>query len=393
MLAWMRELLDDDERSVVLGSTSVTFDVSVAEIFGTLAWGGTLVLVENALELATVDEDVVHVSMVPSAAAELLRSGGIPASVRTLNLGGEALPNALAQGLYGLETVEKVGNLYGPTEDTTYSTYYVVPRGADEVLVGKPVANTHAYVLDAHLQPVPIGLVGELYLAGDGLSRGYANRPAMTAERFVPCPFGAPGARMYRVMDRVRRRADGELEYLGRIDFQVKVRGYRIELGEIEARLAEHSAVRAPIVLVREDAPGDRRLVAYYLGDAPVAVDALKAHLSDRLPGYMVPAAFVWMERYPLTPNGKVDRKALPAPEGDAYAANEYAAPAGETEEALAGIWAEVLGAERVGRHDNFFELGGHSLLAVRVMSRMRQVLGVDAPLAHLFSHPTVASP
>ncbi|HYR09004.1 MAG TPA: amino acid adenylation domain-containing protein, partial [Longimicrobium sp.] len=422
LLHWLRENVTDEERSSVLFSTSINFDVSVAEVFGTLAWGGKLVLVENALELATVDEDVVHVSMVPSAAAELLKSGGIPACVKTLNLGGEALPNALAQGLYGLETVEKVGNLYGPTEDTTYSTYYVVPRGAEQVLVGTPVANTRAYVLDAHLQPVPVGTVGELYLAGDGLSRGYANRPGMTAERFVPCPFGAPGARMYRVMDRVRwkevrkcesaevRKWDGDddlreesltlalshsrtfaLEYLGRIDFQVKVRGYRIELGEIEARLAEHPGVRAPVVLVREDAPGDRRLVAYYLGDEPAAVDALKAHLSDRLPGYMVPAAYVWMEAYPLTPNGKTDRRALPAPEGDAYAAHEYAAPVGETEEALAGIWAEVLGVERVGRHDSFFELGGHSLLAVRVISRVRQVLGAEAALGDLFERPVLA--
>src|SRR5690349_13426609 len=302
LLHWLRENVTDEERSSVLFSTSINFDVSVAEVFGTLAWGGKLVLVENALELATVEEEVVHVSMVPTVAAELLRSGGIPACVKTLNLAGEALPSALAQGLYGLETVEKVGNLYGPTEDTTYSTCYVVPRGAEQVLVGTPVANTQAYVLDRHLQPVPVGVVGELYLAGDGLSRGYAKRAAMTAERFVPCPFGAPGSRMYRVMDRVRwkettsaevrecgsapdSREDQRtpalphsrtavLEYLGRIDFQVKLRGYRIELGEIEARLAEHPGVRAPVVLVREDAPGDRRLVAYHLGDGPVAVDA-----------------------------------------------------------------------------------------------------------------------
>ncbi|WP_331876217.1 amino acid adenylation domain-containing protein, partial [Longimicrobium sp.] len=391
LLHWLRENVTDEERSSVLFSTSINFDVSIAEMFGTLAWGGKLVLVENALELATVDEDVVHVSMVPSAAAELLRGGGIPACVKTLNLGGEALPNALAQGLYALDTVQKVGNLYGPTEDTTYSTYHVVPRGADQVLVGAPVANTQAYVLDAHLQPVPVGVTGELYLAGDGLSRGYANHPAMTAERFVPCPFGAPGARMYRVMDRVRRRADGEIEYLGRIDFQVKVRGYRIELGEIEARLAEHPGVRAPVVLVREDAPGDRRLMAYYLADEAVAVDALRAHLTDRLPEYMVPAAYVWMDAYPLTPNGKVDRRALPAPEGDAYSTGEYAAPVGETEQALGGIWAEVLGVERVGRHDNFFELGGHSLLAVRVISRMRQVLDAEVGIGDLFERPVLA--
>src|SRR4029079_19617805 len=212
LLHWLRENVTDEERSSVLFSTSINFDVSVADVFGTLAWGGKLVLVENALELATVGEEVVHVSMVPSAAAELLRGGGIPACVKTLNLGGEALPGALAQGLYALGTVEKVGNLYGPTEDTTYSTYYVVPRGAEQVLVGTPVANTQAYVLSAHLQPVPVAPVGELYLAGDGLSRGYANRPAMTAERFLPCPFGAPGSRMYRVMDRVRWKETASAE-------------------------------------------------------------------------------------------------------------------------------------------------------------------------------------
>ncbi|HET7462011.1 MAG TPA: amino acid adenylation domain-containing protein, partial [Longimicrobium sp.] len=241
LLHWLRETVTDQERASVLFSTSINFDVSIAEVFGTLCWGGKLVIAGNALELATLGEEVVHVSMVPSAAAELLRGGGIPACVRTLNLGGEALPNPLAQGLYALGTVEKVGNLYGPTEDTTYSTYHLVPRGADEVLIGTPVAGTRAYVLNDHLHPVVEGAAGELYLAGDGLARGYANRPGMTAERFLPCPFGAPGGRMYRVMDRVRWRENAEvdsapahsrtsalthsrtavLEYLGRLDFQV----------------------------------------------------------------------------------------------------------------------------------------------------------------------------
>ncbi|HET7233827.1 MAG TPA: amino acid adenylation domain-containing protein, partial [Longimicrobium sp.] len=391
LLHWLRENVTDRERSSVLFSTSINFDVSVAEVFGTLAWGGKLVIAENALELAALGEEVVHASMVPSAAAELLESGGIPASVKTLNLGGEALPNALAQGLYALETVEKVGNLYGPTEDTTYSTYHLVPRGAEQVLVGTPVANTRAYVLDRHLHPVPMGVAGELYLAGDGLSRGYANRPAMTAERFVPCPFGAPGARMYRVMDRVRRRVDGELEYLGRTDFQVKVRGFRIEPGEIEARLAEHPGVRAPVVLAREDVPGDRRLVAYYLGDQPVAVEALKGHLAERLPEYMVPAAYVWMEEYPRTPNGKTDRRALPAPGSGAFAARGYEAPAGETEEAVAAIWAELLGAERVGRHDNFFLLGGNSLLVTRLVFRIRREMDVELSVSDVFENPELS--
>ncbi|HEU4883746.1 MAG TPA: amino acid adenylation domain-containing protein, partial [Longimicrobium sp.] len=391
LLHWLRETITDAERASVLFSTSINFDVSVAEIFGTLSWGGKLVLVENALELATLDEPVVHVSMVPSAAAELLLSGGIPASVRTMNLGGEALPNALAQGLYALPTVEKVGNLYGPTEDTTYSTYSLVERGAERVLVGSPVANTQAYVLDAHLQPVPVGAEGELYLAGDGLSRGYANHPGMTAERYLPCPFGAPGGRMYRVMDRARLRPGGELEYLGRTDYQVKIRGFRIELGEIEARLGEHPEVRAAVVLAREDVPGDTRLVAYVAGDETVSVDGLRAHLAERLPAYMVPAAYVRLDALPLTPNGKVDRKALPAPEGEAFGIRAYEAPVGPVEEAVAAIWAEVVGAERVGRGDDFFELGGHSLLAVRVVSRLRQALGVETSARDFFDRPVLA--
>ncbi|HEU0300918.1 MAG TPA: amino acid adenylation domain-containing protein, partial [Longimicrobium sp.] len=391
LLYWLRENVTDQERSSVLFSTSINFDVSVAELFGTLCWGGRLVLVENALELATVAEEVVYASMVPSAAAELLRSGGIPASLRTLNLGGEALPNALAQGLYALGTVEKVGNLYGPTEDTTYSTYSLVPRGASRVFVGRPVANTQAYVLDGHLQPTPVGVVGELYLAGDGLARGYASRPGMSAERFLPNPFGPAGSRMYRVMDRVRWSPDGELEYLGRSDFQVKVRGFRIELGEIETRLREHPGVHEAVVLAREDVPGDRQLVAYFVGAEELEVEALRTYLAERLPEYMVPAAYVRLETLPLTPNGKLDRKALPAPEGDAYSSRAYEAPVGEVEIALAEIWGELLGVERVGRWAHFFEQGGHSLLAVQVVSRVRQALGVEVALRDLFTWPVLA--
>ncbi|HLL47806.1 MAG TPA: amino acid adenylation domain-containing protein, partial [Longimicrobiaceae bacterium] len=261
LLHWLRGAVSDEERAATLFSTSIGFDVSVAEVFGTLAWGGTLVLVENALELATVREPVVHASMVPTAAAELLRAGGIPASVRTLSLGGEALPAGLARALYDLGTVERVSNLYGPTEDTTYSTSWRVERGAEHVRVGRPVAGTRALVLDAELEPVPQGAVGELYLAGEGLARGYAGRPDLTAERFLPDPHGPPGERMYRVMDRVRWTAEGELEYFGRTDFQVKVRGFRVEPGEIETALRCHPAVRDAVALVREDVPGDRRIV------------------------------------------------------------------------------------------------------------------------------------
>ncbi|HYH82332.1 MAG TPA: condensation domain-containing protein, partial [Longimicrobium sp.] len=297
-----------------------------------------------------------------------------------------------AQALYALGTVEKVGNLYGPSEDTTYSTYSVVAKGADRVLVGRPVANTRAYVLDAGLRPVPVGVAGELYLAGDGLSRGYAARPGLTAERFLPDPFGAAGSRMYRVMDRVRWTAEGELQYFGRTDFQVKVRGFRIEPGEIESVLLEHPSVRQAVVVAREDEPGGKRLVAYVVAEAgaEVPVPPLRAHLSRRLPDYMVPGAFVALDALPLTPNGKVDRRALPAPERVA-AQHAYVAPRTATEEVLAEIWSVVLGVERVGVHDGFFDLGGHSLLATRLVSRVRAAFHVELPLRAVFEAQTVA--
>ncbi|MET0399846.1 MAG: amino acid adenylation domain-containing protein, partial [Longimicrobiaceae bacterium] len=393
LLHWLRETVSDEERSAVLGSTSINFDVSVAEIFGTLCWGGTLYLVENALELARfADRDRIrYASMVPTAAAELLRMGAVPAGVRTLNLGGEALPAPLARELYALGTVERVGNLYGPTEDTTYSTYAVVPRDAGRVTVGRPVANTRILVLDAELGLVPVGVVGELYLAGDGLARGYANRPDLTAERFLPDPFGEPGGRMYRVTDRVRLLADGELEYLGRSDFQVKVRGFRIEPGEIEGVLLAHPGVRAAVVVAREDAPGERRLVAYLAADGePPPADALRERLRASLPEHMVPAAFVVLDNLPLTPNGKVDRGALPAPERAGGPGAEHVPPRDALELALAGVWEEVLGASPVGVRDNFFAVGGHSLLAVRLMARVETVLGARLPLTTLFAAPTV---
>ncbi|HEX2094384.1 MAG TPA: amino acid adenylation domain-containing protein, partial [Longimicrobiaceae bacterium] len=389
LLHWLKETITDEERRAVLFSTSVSFDVSVAEVFGTLCWGGTLVLAENALELAELREEVVHASMVPSAAAELLRMGAIPAGVRTLNLGGEPLPNALAQALYALGTVERVGNLYGPTEDTTYSTYSRVERGGEQVHVGRPVANTRAYVLDAHLQPVPAGVIGELYLSGDGLSRGYENRPELTAERFLPDPFAAEGSRMYRTMDRVRWRPDRELEYRGRVDHQVKIRGFRIEPGEVEAVLREHPEVRESVVVAREDTPGERRLVAYVVASRGTAsVQELREHLRGRLPEYMVPSALVLLDALPLSPNGKIDRRALPAP---GRAADEaYVPPRDDLELRLVQLWEELLEVRPVGVRDDFFALGGHSLLAVRLAARVEQLTGVPFPVAGLFTRSTV---
>ncbi|HWK88357.1 MAG TPA: phosphopantetheine-binding protein, partial [Longimicrobium sp.] len=240
---------------------------------------------------------------------------------------------------------------------------------------------------DDAMEPVPVGAAGELYVGGAGVARGYLGRPALTAERFVPDPFGGePGARLYRTGDRVRWLTGGRLDFIGRVDHQVKVRGYRIELGEIEARLAEHPAVRDAVVLAREDEPGDTRLVAYVVGGEGAGADVLRAYLGETLPEYMVPAAYLRLDALPRTPNGKLDRKALPSPEGDAYARRAYEAPVGETEELLAQLWSEVLGVERVSRWDDFFELGGHSLLAVQVIS----LLEMEIDLGELFTRPVL---
>jgi len=389
LLHWLREHVSDGERRSVLASTSVSFDVSVAEIFGTLSWGGSLVLVRNALSLKGLEEEVTLASMAPSAAAELLRTGGIPPTLRRLNLGGEALPPALARGLHEIGTLETVGNYYGPTEDTTYSTWWIAPRDADRVLVGRPVANTRLYVLDGRLRPVPFGVAGELWIGGRGLSRGYHRRPAMTAERFRPDPFcGEPGARMYRVGDRVRYRAGGELEYLGRLDFQVKIRGHRIEPGEVEAALAASPRVRQAVVAARGEGAA-ARLVAWVVPsgeDAPSTAE-LRAWLRARVPDYMIPAAFVALPELPLSPNGKIDRLRLPdaAPERPAESA-----PRSEMERAVAKVWEDALETPGVGLDDNFFEIGGHSLLLARVQERLRETLGVPVSVIDLFQFSTV---
>ncbi|HEX3131499.1 MAG TPA: amino acid adenylation domain-containing protein, partial [Thermoanaerobaculia bacterium] len=371
----------------VLASTSVTFDLSVFEIFLTLTRGGTLVLADNALALSGLParEAVTLVNTVPSAIGALLRADGLPASVRTVNLAGEPLPRTLVDALYAVPTVESVYNLYGPSEDTTYSTWSRVAPG-EEPAIGVPVAGTRAHVLDRWLRPLPIGVPGELYLAGAGLARGYLNRPGLTAAAFVPDPFGEAGDRMYRTGDLVRRRVDGRLDFLGRIDHQVKVRGFRIELGEVESHLLACPGVREAVVLALGEG-AERSLAAFLVGEGD-----LPSWLESRLPAYMVPASFVFLDALPLTPNGKVDRKALAGlapgrPGGEA--ASE--APRTAAEELIAGIWQDVLGIGRVGVHDNFFALGGHSLLATQVVSRVREVFRADLPLRALFESPTVA--
>ena len=392
LLAWIGDLIPPEERAAVLASTSFSFDVSVAEVFGTLCRGGSLVLVENALELAELapDEDVRSAFMVPTAAAELLRARALPPSLRALNLAGEALPGALVDTLLATGTVRAVRNIYGPTEATVYATWTDVPRGEARPPIGRPVAGAATYVLDPWLRPVPPGLPGELYLAGAGVARGYAGRAAMTAERFVPDPFSpTPGARMYRTGDKARWRVDGEMEYLGRLDTQVKLRGFRIELGEVESSLLAHPAVSEAVAVVRDDT-GDSRLVVYVVPSAghaaPEAME-LRAHLRERLPDYMVPAAYVALPALPLTTSGKVDRRALPAPSTGAAAAP----PRTATEAGLAEVWRELLGVPRVRAGDSFFALGGHSLLAMRMVAEAHARLGIALPIREVFDFPRLA--
>jgi amino acid adenylation domain-containing protein len=379
---------------VVPALTTLSFDIAGLEIYLPLAVGGRIEVLGReeaadggrlAARLAEIGASVVQAT--PATWRLLVDEGwqGIP-GLKVL-CGGEALPRDLAEGL--LARGAELWNVYGPTETAIWSAAGEVASGGGPVPLGRPIANTDFHVVDRSFGPVPVGVAGELLIGGEGLSRGYLNRPDLTAEKFVPHPFGPAGARVYRTGDLVRYRPSGELEFLGRIDTQVKLRGFRIELGEIEAALGRHPEVRQTVVVIREDG-GDKRLVGYLVAETAPAAAELRDFLRQSLPEYMIPSAFVMLESLPLTPSGKVNRKALPAPEAS-VAGDAYVAPQGPVEELLAGIWAEVLRADRVGSQDNFFALGGHSLLATQVVSRVRTALGVEMPLQRLFEAPTVS--
>ena len=391
LVDWARRVFSPAELARVLGATSINFDLSVFEIFVTLAAGGTLVLVDDALALAETPAAgaVTLVNTVPSAMAELARLEALPASVLTVNLAGEPLKRRLADAVFAARPGCRLYNLYGPSEDATYSTFARVGAGAAEPTIGRPVDGTSAQVLDRALRPRPLGAAGELALGGRGLARGYLRRPALTAAVFVPDPFAAePGERLYRTGDLARWRAGGELEHLGRADHQVKVRGFRIELGEIEAHLARHGAVRDAAAIAHRD--GDAvRILAYVVGDA--GTDELRRYLQAALPEHMVPSLFVSLAQLPHTATGKVDRGALPAPSCEFAGDDGFVAPRGPREELVAEVWREVLGRDAVGVHDDFFALGGHSLKATQVVSRLRRVSGVELPVRALFEAPTVA--
>ena len=341
------------------------------------------------LPSAEARDEVTLINTVPSAIAELVRIQGVPDSLRTVVLAGEALPSSVVDEIAAHTSVERIWNLYGPTE-SGYATGTQVSPGK-KITIGKPIANIQGYILDTRLRPVPIGVAGELYLAGAGLAQGYYRRDDLTRDRFITNPFGT-GERMYKTGDLCRWLADGNIEYLGRIDQQVKIRGFRIELGEIESVLNSYPGVQQSVVLAREDVPGQKQLVAYIAqaeGES-FAVDELRAHVKRSLPDYMVPGAFVSLPALPLNPNGKIDRKALPAPDRKGTQTAEGRAPLTEIEEIVAATWADVLRLPSVGADQDFFDLGGHSLLATQVVSRVWQALGVALPLRAMFEEPTV---
>ncbi len=373
---------------------SICFDYSVLEIFLPLIAGGATILAADSLALAEhpARSRVRLLSIVPSAMTELLRAGAVPRGVRAIDVGAERVSNELIQRIHRETTAERVYNVYGPTETTVYCTYYLTQRGAEhEPPIGRPMANSQLYILDRWLQPVPIGVAGEIHIGGEGVSRGYWNRPELTAERFVQSPFG-PG-RLYKTGDLARFRADGEVEFLGRADHQIKLRGFRIELGEIESALERLPGVDKALV-VADGAPPRQRLVAYWLaapGPEQPGKEEMRAGLAAKLPVYMVPEVYVRLDAFPLGASGKIDRRALPSPSDTDLRRREYEAPRTPTEQQLAAIWREVLDLQRVGLHDDFFGLGGQSLLAVQVISRLPQVFGLELPLRAVFDRPTIA--
>jgi amino acid adenylation domain-containing protein len=403
-LLWMQEQYQLTAADVVMQKTPFSFDVSVWEFFWPLLAGARLVIAKPGghkdprylIELIN-ECRVTTIHFVPPMLRTFLAEPGVEScrSLRQVVCSGEALPFDLQESFFE-KLPAALHNLYGPTEAAVDVTHWTCQRDSPLriVPIGRPVANTQTYILDARLQPVPIGVPGELHLGGVQVGRGYLHRPELTTEKFIPDPFRRePGARLYKTGDLCRYLADGNIEYLDRLDHQVKIRGFRIELGEIESVLCEHAAVREAAVLARESTPGNKQLVAYLIvnGQTPT-VKELREHLKQQVPDYMVPAAFVFLEKLPLTHNGKIDRKALPEPEKQSpELAAAYVAPRNETESMLAEIWLQVLQVERVGIHDNFFELGGHSLLVLRVVSRIRQQFGFDLPLPLVFETPNIA--
>jgi amino acid adenylation domain-containing protein len=403
-LLWMQDMYKLGPKDRVLQKTPYSFDVSVWEFFWPLMTGAALVVARpnghkdpGYLAKLIADEQITTLHFVPSMLSIFLETEGLERchGLRRVFASGEALPFDLQQRFFEKLKVE-LHNLYGPTEAAVDVTYWACQPDSKEpvVPIGKPIANIQIYILDATLQPVPIGVAGELHIGGIGLARGYLNRPELTAEKFIPNPFGRePGARLYKTGDLARFRTDGNVEYLGRMDHQVKLRGFRIELGEIEALLGECAEVRHAAVIVREDVPGNKHLVAYLVptSGTNLEIDQLRARLKQKVPEFMVPSNFVVLEEFPMTTSGKVDRRALPAPDqSDLAPKATFVAPKDVIESQLVQIWETVLGVRPIGVRHNFFELGGHSLVAVRLVDRIEQEFGKKLPIATLLQAPTI---
>jgi amino acid adenylation domain-containing protein len=404
-LLWMQDTYRLTNADRILQKTPFSFDVSVWEFFWPLMFGARLVVARpeghkdsRYLVQTIIEQQITVVHFVPSMLQLFLAAPRIQdcRSLRHVICSGEALSVDL-QNRFFARLGARLHNLYGPTEAAVDVTYWECRRADDcrTVPIGRPVANTQVYVLDDQLGPVPIGVAGELHIGGVQVARGYINRPDLTSEKFIPDSFRrTPDARLYKTGDLACYRPDGNLVYLGRLDHQVKVRGLRVELGEIESALMGHAAVREAVLLAREDIPGDQRLIAYLVGrgDARPDTAELRDYLRRRLPEYMVPSGFVWLETLPLTPSGKVDRRRLPAPDGRRTPADAYLPPQNELERSLAGIWQQLLHVDTVGVHDNFFDLGGHSLLIMQVHQRLREITDKEIGVADLFRFPTIAS-
>jgi amino acid adenylation domain-containing protein/thioester reductase-like protein len=399
LIEWAKEFFTLEQLQGVLASTSLCFDLSVFELFVTLSCGGKVILAQNALQLPQLSaaSQVTLINTVPSAIATLYRINGIPESVNTINLAGEPLQNALVQQLYQLDFVKQVVNLYGPTEDTTYSTVAVIPKGWKDIpLIGRPIAKTQIYLVEYPaqrkndiLRTVSIGTVGEVYISGAGLARGYLNRAELTAEKFIPNPFSnQPDAKLYKTGDLAICLPDGNLKYLGRIDHQVKIRGFRIELGEIESILLQYPTVAQIIVVDREAPSGENQLVAYIvpqnvadISKKNLIIRDLRNFLKQKLPEFMIPSAFILLKELPLTPNGKIDRRALPIPSWIPMEQGLYVEPRNSIEAKLAEIWSKYLKINQIGIYDNFYEISGHSLLAIRLVSEINKIFKIDLPL------------
>jgi amino acid adenylation domain-containing protein len=407
LIRW--QLVDFPEPIRTLQFASLNFDASFHELFATWCLGGTIVLVTNDLRLDAnamlryLEEQKVERVFLPFVylqhLADAYAENPVPLHLREVQTAGEQLQST-PQIAHLCESLQcRLSNHYGPSE-THVVTAHVLSRSSNEwptlPPIGRPIDNTTIYILDRNLQPVPVGVTGELYIGGANVCRGYLDRPELTAEKFIPDPFSeVPGERIYRSGDLARYLSNGDVEFLGRMDHQVKIRGYRIEIGEVETTLREHAQILEAVVCARVDARGEKQLVAYCVveggGQVQSETTEVRNYLSELLPDYMVPSSFVFLDHLPMTPTGKVDRLALPAP-NDLERQRVYVAPRTPTEETIAAIWASVLRLSQVGVEDNFFEMGGHSLLTTQVISRIRQALAVEIPVRTLFERPTISA-